>query len=364
MKPGCIAIILFIASLFTGSGASCQTRGSRNSGAQKTKHMTQAETNSLQQQAEHLLSLSDEQYFSLSEPDILRLQESLGQLGELGPGQIGMSAPGPQVLAIGMPAAIDKSERKELPVLLGIVQNGQRNWEVELFQNLWFVLREANTGRVMLSRPFLWDKRAAIPAPSKSGNPPDAANGKASTTGVSRINVIKDLFPNAPWKPGMYYLTAIDYNWVSNSRNVELTNLDRRYEQAVPDLEERVRLFEKIGVAKQGEAQPDGLRVSSDGSECKIAFNLRGEDGLFVHSDGRDYFLCTLLLFKLDANSPEKINLALPVQRQSGQGESRYQASSVLELGKATVDSPLSAGYMAYLVSGPLLSGPHPIQIH
>lgn len=328
--------------------------------------MPHADTTSLQQQAEALLSLSDKQYFSLGQPDILHLQESLGRLGELGPDQIGQpELPAPQVIAIGMPSAIDRDENKELPVLLGIMHNGRRNWEVELFQNLWFVLREANTGKVMLSRPFLWDKRAAIPAPSKSGNPPDQANAQATTAGVSRINVIRDLFPNAPWKPGIYYLTAIDYDWVSNSRKVELTNPDRKYEQAVPDLQARLQHFEKMGTTKpQGAALPAGLSMSVENAHCNISLSLRGDEGLFATHAGNDYFLCTLLLFKLDANSPEKINLAVPVEKQSNDGRNSYQASCVLDLLKANTDLPPSGSYMAYLVSGLLLSGPYPIEIH
>jgi hypothetical protein len=367
MRPDRIAQALFIAALLAGSGASCQVSNSPASHSPKpTTHMPHAETNSIQQQAEALLRLSDDKYFSLTQPGILQLQESLADLYELVPGETGAGpdASVPKVLAIGMPGEIDKSEKKELPVLVGVMQSGQRHWEAEPFQNLWFVLREATSGKVMLSRPFLWDKRAAIPPPSKSGKPPADANAKATTAGVSRINVIKDLFPNSAWKPGHYYLTAVYYDWVSNSRKVELTNLDRKYEQAVPDLEARLQRFEKMGMPKPPDALPAGLSMSVEGAGCNVSIRLHDDEALFVTQSGAAYFLCTLLLFKLDANSPEKINLAIPVGTQSDNGQRSYQANCVLDLRKANTDLPLGGSYMAYLVSGPLLSGPHPIDIH
>ncbi|MBS1614696.1 MAG: hypothetical protein JST06_01105 [Bacteroidetes bacterium] len=366
MKPYRIATALFILVLFAGSGASCQIRDTTISNRPKpTTHMLHADTKSLQQEAETLLGLSNEQYYSLTQADILQLQDSLDELYELNPEETAddqANSSIPKVLAIGMPGEIDKSEKKELPVLVGIMQSGQRQWETELFQNLWFILREANSGKVMLSRPFLWDKRAAIPPPSKSGNPPTLTLARANSAGVSRINVIKDLFPNSSWKPGMYYLTAVYYDWVSNSKAVELTNLDRKYTSEIPDLDARLQHFEKLSLPVS-EAAPisPGLSISMEGPVCKLALRLRSDDALFTTHNGADYFLCTILLFKLDANSPDKINLALPVKFLKIDGANVFETSVSLDLSKANSDLPLVGSYMTYLVSGQIFSGPYPI---
>jgi hypothetical protein len=328
--------------------------------------------NGIQQQAEEILSLSNDRYFSIDAKEIVDLQSKTSRLYKLVPGKTLPRAElshTPRVLAISMPEKIDIMERRDIPVLTSVMYSGQRDWEVEFLQNFWFIMREMNTGNVLLSRPFLWDKRAAIPQPSKSGAPVDETNAKATTTVVKRINVIKDLFPNSKWEPGIYHLTAIDYDWVSNPKMVELTNADRRYTQKIDDLDSRIAAFEQSKLhhsTGSTNAQKVKLETSTAQGQtaCHVSLNLSDNEALFTKNAGTTYSLCTILLFKLDSNKPEKINLAVPVQASGGGGHTTYNADFSINLAKALEGEELEGEYQTYLVSGPLLAGPATINIH
>lgn len=323
----------------------------------------------IQKNISQLLELPNETYFKISKDEVIGLRSKMARLCRpslTDPFDARKLANTPKAVSVGAPKEVYKDKQVKIPVLLGSIISGQRNWEVEFKQNCWLIVFEASTGSVSLRRPAFLQRRTMILPRSKEGPAPDKTNASGISSGLTLIDLRNDMFTNLPWNPGHYFLAAIYYDCHSNTKQIEVVSENRKYPVAIPNMNERVQRYNNSKVASPETGRDTG-EVGATMAQQKlyhVSVDLPITDALVVENSGSTYFLFTIAMFELDSGGPVQIDMAAPVEvYTSSSGKHMFKANFEFDIFKAYDYSIPNSTYMSYLVSGPYITGPNEIRI-
>ncbi len=318
--------------------------------------------NEAQHKAVQLLTLSDEEYFAFDRQRLLAVQMQLSNLLRDGARQPPTATPSatPMFVALGAPRQLDFAHHTELPVLLALRYTGQREWEVHHKQNIWLLATELNSGDTHIGHLFHSDKRERTPQPSMSGTPPDSINAKGVRTSVQRIDLRQAVVHE--WRPGRLALTAIYYDWKSNTAIMDLRGEDETRQLQLG------RASPFLAIIDPPPARTDGIALtlpSAAGQPTTLAFDLpRGNQSIIMDREKQAPLLkATLLLLQLDDKQPVQIDMQVPVKILKPMfGESRLQGAVRFDL-RAATERVLAGPYQVYLLAGDRVIGPQAISL-
>jgi hypothetical protein len=384
-KPGGGGV--FLAALLTVQWVCClgQVPGSKpkNGGKMDTE---------VQRKAVELLTFKDAEYFDFDDDRTLDVQSKLAAMFreiKVTSERRGISTGSPSGLAIGAPATVDLGRQDgAIPLLVGTRQTGLREWEVEYDQNLRIIISDLSTGKVLMGMPSIMGKREETPEPSMTGAPPNEINAASVVTSVRKFD-LGHLF-ETEWRPTRLAVTAIVFDWVSNTRVVTLKGGELAAEQISPQhpsnflsstvagkATPRITRAEHAALAIPNTIQRNGpipvhAAISIPRGRAAVARSAEPGDAPLL--------LASLLLVKRDDRRPLKINLAVPATIHSGParsflkgfGRSREGGSATPETVEAyfSLDvrtastEPIQPGtYQVYLVVGDTVSGPYEVTV-
>jgi hypothetical protein len=323
--------------------------------------------NEAQVEALKLITLPDEDYFSVDAKALGALQGRLAAL--LGPkgGKLpppGQKQPLAEMLLISAPATLDLEKRSSFPALVAAVRSGQRSWEVDPEQNRLFVLSNLATGAVDVMAAFPPGRRKPVYPPSRSGEPPDAVNAAAGAAGVRSFDLLN--WFSRDTVPGRNAVTLIEYDRRSNTAFVNVAagkGAKRRSFQ-------RLRAQPAASPASPGSAS--GVEFSAPSSLAGAAAPLQGtlrlpraEVTAVDAPPGSPQPLLVagaLVLVKLDDSKPQLVHLVLPARAATpAGGVAAVESAFSVDLRAALAPYKLSGTYLAYLVVGAAVSGPQAI---
>ncbi len=290
-------------------------------------------------------------------------------------------------VTINAPAVIDIDEKDSLPVAMAMGETSRRQWEVYRGKNLALFALQVNTDAVFIgpaSPPPL--KEPAMEPSSRQAPEPEETAPYAMTASVEMLDAKEQL--NLPWKPGQYSLVIVNYDWVSNITQVELTGEGDPEEaeplsikpepaiQPIGGIEFNLPCYEELastpGIQNQGVVfqVPSQMAASNHlpvfGTYSIVAQKRYIDSSGIVHkgSGGKKLSVTavvpmTLLIFGLDWKVPKRFDWAVPV----------YGSIPVIEGGPLTgyfaidalegSDVRLAAGqYAAYIICGSKIYGP------
>lgn len=311
-----------------------------------------------------LLSLDDEAYFTIGEEQILDLQAKIAEVFEPEQSEempvIEDETP-ETVLAIGAPKAINVDRDFRLPILGACRYTGQRGWEVNYNQNFWLVASNLSDGSVRLIRPLLKDKRQKTPPPSGTGTPPNNISAVTVTTSVRLFDPQTNMLLN--WRPARLALTALVYDWVSNTVMVNLVELgqqeetaEARHRSAFINPTSKVTpdgtAFTHPEQAAAGEPIPVTVQISASKGDVAVCASLGEEGGSLLTA--------TFVLLKLDDRDPARVDIAAPLNTENAE-----MTEAAFEFNVAdALDEELEEGtYLTYLIAGRTIVGPHRLVI-
>lgn len=327
--------------------------------------------NDAQRKAVQLLTLPDRDYFAFDEQRALAIQAQLAasfDTGVLPPPTAASETP--MFVAIGAPHQIDFAYDAELPVLLALRYTGQREWEAHYQQNIWLVAVELDSGDARIGRLFNPGKRELQAEPSLSGAPPDSIDAEAVYTDVQRIDLRRAVAHD--WRPARFAVTAIFYDWPSNTVLVEPRGggKDEGADEATRQLQfGRPSSFLTAIDFSAAPALVDGIAftLQSDmgrSATVTLALDLpSGQQALVMDREQQALLLkTTLLLLRLDDNAPMQIELLMPINLLNAKnGGSRLRGAVQFDLRAAATGQTLAGAYQVYLLAGDRVIGPQPI---
>ena len=127
-----------------------------------------------------------------------------------------------QGIAITAPEQIKTNEQHELPVILVSQQTVLRGWEVSEQNNLQLAITDLNSGRVLIRR-ILEDPKDMEQSGNMAVSRSPAPTGSAAVgieTNIQKIDVLP--YFDLPWQSGSLSITAICFDQVSNTAQVDL----------------------------------------------------------------------------------------------------------------------------------------------
>lgn len=262
----------------------------------------------------------------------------------------------PPIFALGLPRVVDVEHKPTIPGALALRFQGQRRWEVDLPQNLCFIIVDLHSGVAKTVTPLLPDKRMATPRPSRSGPPPSLLNRDATSYGVERFTLPDAFGPD--WPSSAYAVTAIDYDWVTNTAVVErrpkpdlpfepFRTASAFLEPATPATPDQHGVSLAVaGAMRAGSPILIEVRVAAPRLSVVLAHSTEEPDDLVLVAD--------VLLVQLDVTPPLRISLAAPV---AVTGDTVSAAFS-FDLARRPEGANLAGDYQVYLVSGRTVTGP------
>lgn len=274
-------------------------------------------------------------------------------------------APETELLWINAPQAIDLDRRQDLPLLVLRYASGARNWKVSTALNQYLVVQDLDKGstRVQLLAEQ-GEERSARPAPSGSGRPPDSNTARATGTALRRV-FLRDV-AKLPWQPARLALTVVDYDALSNTVAVAMSQGER----AAPAPLATVRPSEFVSCpagtapARAGTSELTGGLVGETSPSPTLQGQLTttSDNVPLARSaatvDRPDLVRATLLAVSLD-KPPRVVDLAIPAVVQKGSGGSlAVSATFCIDLAKALGARPLDTVVQVYLLAGLQAVGP------
>jgi hypothetical protein len=172
-----------------------------------------------------LLSLPDDnQYITLSDDEVSDLSSQLSNLQrklfkdvESGdsppPSGVWLSSPNKMSLQTG-----------NSQLFLGVVQHGQREWEVNPTSNIMLALRHMASGQLWIEKPLQSSKRSRVQPRSAFGVEPNQLEANSWSAGVKRVN-LTDKFPST-LPSGSYTVTALYFDILSNPVHFSMVGLN------------------------------------------------------------------------------------------------------------------------------------------
>ena len=299
-----------------------------------------------------LLSFPDAYYFQINNKKVEDLQMQLSTFftTNLIPPEAIKPSSTYMFVALGAPKKVVLDSTNELPILVAMHYNGQREWAVRHQQNTWLLAVELNSGAVRvgnLGRSYNPGKRELTPEASRSGAPPDLINASGTSTGLKLIDLRKVI--TGDWRPGKIAVTVICYDLQSNTIVLDLQGKDGESKPPVP--------------SGQTASLPPTKVVD-------FSFELQSATGPFTRFKmpldvSQDYPLvplgaveqksqlkATLLLLQLD-NVPLQFDLNTLVSKKRV-----WQGAVKIDLRAIFNDSLPSGNYQVYLLSGTQVVGP------
>lgn len=312
-----------------------------------------------------ILDLPDDEYFLVDGNRTTEMQLKIAPLTNPTPGSPGQERVGvPELRALAAPGFVDGNTRKSFPVLLTEIRSNQRDWAVHPKQNRFFLSSNAVTGATSIVAPLDTRRRTAPPPPSASGPPPDSFNAALSVVAVSRY----DLFRWFPLRAlqGRTTLWALEYDLASNG-----VTIDTEGPEPLPvpgaSLMDDSRLLAAPYVSK---SSLDGLKVEFPGRVAGTEPALM--HGVFLGSrpsiatlaatngDAAPFLAAVTVVFvQLDLLQPFMVPLKVPAQVHDG----RVTAAWTIDLSTALAGKAAPGAWLAWVVAGDQISGPHPVQL-
>jgi len=321
------------------------------------------------------LALPDDAFFSLDGATTAKLQKDVAALVQPPP----LSRPKgasrvalPELRAAGAPTRIDWAQRKTFPLLLAEVRSNQREWEVHSGQNRLLMVSNLTNGHVEVLAPIERARRMAVPAPSRSGQPPDALNATLSSIVVRELDLLK-WFPHDRMM-GRLAVTALDHELVSNTVVVDAPSPVAAPPVAVPwDPARRVEAravppaagVAGVALTVPSKVSPIAPTLAHGTLRLKRAHLTTAKQP----ADAKQPLLvaASLLFLQLDKAAPVLLHVTIPATAIAATDE--IEAGFELDLrhaldpGPAVSGRPASGDWLLYLVAGDTVTGPHPIHI-
>lgn len=283
-------------------------------------------------------------------------------------------------IAIRSPEYVWTSDTGNLPLIMAVGQSGDRDWKIRLPYNCILTATNLNTGKVLLSKAFVDEKRRE-PSPSDRGpKPPGLALRMVQVVSVNaRQNGMS-------WDTGKWMLGVINYDWSSISSPVTLYGASEPPPAPGYDVFPTPATSKKYGFglpsylpSTDTPACPDnGLHFTSkfNSSNGAAALNIYGSfalpvmdyhlltpKGIHQYKDGSKKTIAaiipvTMVVIKLDQDLPIRFDWAVPVYGEtltSGMTARGYFSINAL---KAS-NTKLSYGrYLCYILIDGQIFGP------
>ncbi len=142
-----------------------------------------------QEQAGHIVSLPDDEFFSFDEDKHLELQMALSDLADDDEGVEPTGAPPAPLLAIGAPKLVRLDERKTVPAIVGLLESGLRAWQVNHATNLHVFVRNLSNGDFFIAQPLVDMRRGELQHLSGAGGPPDELDAQIVHSSVNLVDL-------------------------------------------------------------------------------------------------------------------------------------------------------------------------------
>jgi hypothetical protein len=179
----------------------------------------EAKMKSAEEIAKSILSIPEERYFKDTESLFLDMELKLADLDFQG-------------VAINAPQRIATAKQEQLPVIMAIQATGLRAWEFPRDMNCIVAATDLTTRAVYFGQAFRDPKAESFAMPPQAQQPPkpEGSSAAALSTGLSKLDARE--VAGLPWRAGRFCLSALMYDWVSNT--VEVTLEGGAPGQAVP----------------------------------------------------------------------------------------------------------------------------------
>jgi hypothetical protein len=309
-----------------------------------------------------LLSLSDDAFFALDTPATTRLQSQVAErllpppLSQR-PGAAPLALPELRVLAA--PQRVEWPARSGLPFLLAEVRSRGREWAVSSRQNRRILVSNLSTGVVAVATMVDPGRKRAPQAPSGTGPRPEGAAAVASSIGVFRHDLLKWFTP--PQLQGRLALTGIDHELQSNTVAVEVNGA---HGPAPAGPQRRVLPAEALKQGMPGvSAQWPAAVAAGAPAIARFEVRLPRRSVALVEAFGgaAQALAATLVLTRLDTPSARLLHLAIPLGASAPADEVATAFS--LDLGVWARSGLAPGEWLAWLVVGDAVVGPHPLQL-
>ncbi len=312
------------------------------------------------EQAGHILSLPDAEFFSFDEDKQLELQMALSNLLVDDEGPEPTDAPPAPLLAIGAPKLVRLDERKTVPAIVGLLESGLRAWQVNHATNLHIFVRNLSNGDFFIAQPLVDMRRGELQLLSGAGDPPEDPDAQIMHSSVNLVDLQAKL--DGRLAPGRCMVTSVAYDLLSNSVPMRLVRKDKppvaRMRHPQPYVQSK--LIENMQLEKQVFI-PEKASVDDDGF-IFAAFQLEKDAGVLKVPSGEAFWSGALILVKLDEH-PVIVPVATPVKEVSAaDGTSVFNAAFQIALSEVAKMAGVGR-YMVYMDAGLEVLGPYPLTI-
>ena len=282
----------------------------------------------------------------------------------------------PVGLYIRSPRQIDMTTAAAWPVIVVSGESRQRMQAVTLGNN-GILLIEALDRRAPLIRALLFAPPSPLKIPMPpSRRPPEPKPDPSSQSDHATVPIVVDLKKlEPPLPPGRYALTALEYDWKSNTTVIEL--IDGGKSQATkpsPWVDGAATEFQP-SAAPTNTAPGVTLDAPITWSKRAASFQLRGQIRLPVERSWltagsasnapQAEIPAHLVLVEKNVLWPQRTSFTIPV-RGSKPLAAGDEISGTLRLDiKQPFERPATPGmYMAYVFLGSTVTGPFPVQLN
>ncbi len=349
MNKPAIRIIVFFACTLLWHQTSCGVSPSKKGIAKMNEN---------QQKISQVLNLSDHEYFGVTGDTKQKLELAIANA--LSAGSIFSNTSPSTTYTLAMPDVIDSEKYGEVPMLFASQETGLRRWEVSRALNLQMVLVDRQSGEVRTER-FADDppgKRLVVPAPSQSDPKPSDSDQRAVITGILPIN-LKQYF-NIADRDNQYSVTVIMYDSTSNTESFTIASANKTTEK--PEALPTVSAFlQNAKTSSTKNTDPISLSFNTKDGEnvtvasCQVSIP-KSEATLLKGQNDTSILPASLLLIKIDEETPVKVDLYVGLTQQGG--DDHVNMEWQFDIDKAIESSTLQGQYQAYLISGAHVSPP------
>jgi len=127
-------------------------------------------------------------------------------------------------IAINGPQKVLCDKQETVPIIMAMRVSGDRGWEVNLSKNCFIVATNRNSGDVRIAKAFFDPKERIILEDEslvKGPKPPGLPIASAQLTAIDVRKRIPEI-----WETGLWSVSVIYYDWLSNSIDLHLTGND------------------------------------------------------------------------------------------------------------------------------------------
>jgi hypothetical protein len=154
-----------------------------------------------------ILDFKENEFFSSNQALVASREDELLGLDYMG-------------IAINGPKKIICEKQDILPLFVAIRVSGKRDWEVNLQKNCYIVATNLNNGNVSIAKTYFDPKELKNSDEEPPVNSPMPPGLSIAAAHLSDINVRKQI--SMSWNNGLWALSVIYYDWVSNRVDVTL----------------------------------------------------------------------------------------------------------------------------------------------